>query len=107
MLEIFRNPALLLLFCTITVLMLTACNTPQGDIMEGKRWFAMHNCSACHGQNANNGRAARISAIDMSFGSFVRFLRNPDTPSMPPFPESKISRDDAADIYAWLKSMPE
>ena len=67
----------------------------------------MHNCYACHGKNANDGRAPKIAAIDRSFGSFVRFLRNPDSASMPSFPEEIISRQDAADIYSWLKSLPE
>lgn len=102
-----RTVSLLLLFSALTVVSLTACNTPQGNATEGKKWFAMHNCSACHGENANNGKAAAISAIEMSYGAFSRFLRNPDSPSMPRFPESKLPKEDAADIYAWLKSMPE
>lgn len=88
-------------------MLLTACTAPDGNVDEGKRWFAMHNCSACHGDNGNNGRAAQISATDMSFGSFVKYLRNPDSPSMPKFTEEKVSEEDAADIYAWLKSMPQ
>jgi mono/diheme cytochrome c family protein len=89
------------------MLILTACFTPKGDIEEGKRWYVMHNCYACHGNNGNDGRAAEITGIDMGFSSFVRFLRNPDSPSMPPFSESKLPKDDAADIYAWLRSLPK
>lgn len=102
-----RNSSFLLLFFAILALSLTACDGSEGNAVNGKRWFAMHNCSACHGENANNGRAAHISAIDMSFSRFVGYIRNPDSPSMPRFPENKLSKEDAADIYAWLKSMPE
>jgi hypothetical protein len=41
----------------------------------------------------------------MSFSSFVRKLRTTDAPIMPPFPESKLSKQDAADIYAYLQSI--
>lgn len=88
-------------------MLLGGCNTPNGDAAEGKRWYAMHNCSACHGQHGNDGRAAAIAAIDMSFGSFVKILRDPYSPSMPKFPETKLPEKDAADIYAYLKSLPE
>ena len=88
-------------------LLLLGCNSPKGDAANGQRWYAMHNCSACHGANGNDGRAAEVSAIDMSFGSFVKILRNPPSPSMPSFSEKKVSEADAADIYAWLKSMPK
>ncbi|SHO51064.1 c-type cytochrome [Desulfopila aestuarii] len=97
------------LACSVigATLLLGGCNSPKGDAAEGLRWYNMHNCSACHGPNGNDGRAAKISAIDMSFGAFVGILRDPYSPSMPRFTEKKISEKDAADIYAWLKSMPE
>lgn len=65
----------------------------------------MNNCSGCHGAHGNDGRAVDIANLDMSFGSFVKKLRTTDAPIMPPFPESKISEQDAADIYAFLKSV--
>lgn len=88
------------------VLLLNGCNNPQGNATQGKRWYTMHNCSSCHGANGQDGRAAEIAAIDMSFHSFVDILRDPYSPSMPRFPENKLSKEDAADIYAWLKSIP-
>lgn len=106
MIKTSRNVGVLLLVFSSAIL-LTACDGQKGNPADGKRWFTMNNCSACHGLNGNDGRAAHISAIDMSFGSFVRFIRNPDSPSMPKFSENKVSKEDAADIYAWLKSMPE
>ncbi len=98
---------LLILLSLFSLLLLSACNGSGGNAANGERWFSMHNCSACHGKAGNDGRAAAIAGTDMGFGSFVRFLRDPDSPSMPAFPESKLSKNDAADIYAWLKSLPE
>ena len=82
-----------------------ACSTPQGNAGNGKRWYTMNNCSACHGPNGNDGKAVPIAGLDMGFSSFVNKLRTTDAPIMPPFPESKVSPQDAADIYAFLKSL--
>jgi mono/diheme cytochrome c family protein len=90
-----------------TTLLLPACDPPVGSAENGQRWFDMHNCSGCHGKNANDGRAPKIAALDRSFGSFVRFIRNPDSVRMPNFPEERVSKQDAADIYTWLKGLPE
>ncbi len=83
---------------------LSGCGAPEGSVEDGKRWYGMHNCSACHGTKGNDGRAVDIAGIDMSFSSFTGILRRTDAPIMPHFPESKISKQDAADIYAYLKS---
>jgi mono/diheme cytochrome c family protein len=81
------------------------CGAPPGNPTDGKRWFMMNNCSSCHGPHGDDGRAVNIAGIKMGFGSFVRKLRKTDDTIMPPFPVSKISKQDAADIYAYLKSM--
>lgn len=86
-------------------LALYGCGAPAGTPEDGKRWYNMHNCSSCHGLHGNDGRAVDIAGVDMRFGSFVRTLRRTDAPIMPHFSESKISKQDAADIYAYLKSV--
>ena len=84
---------------------LTACSSPPpGNVENGQKWFKMNNCNSCHGEKGTGGRGPAIAGIDMGFGSFVRKLRKKDAPIMPPFPESKVSEQDAADIYAFLKS---
>jgi len=55
--------------------------------------------------NANDGRALAIAGLDMGFSRFEGILRKPYSPSMPAFPEARLSRQDAADIYAWLRSL--
>lgn len=87
------------------VAILAACGAPAGNPENGKRWYAMHNCSACHGKNGNDGRALPVAGLGMSFSKFEGILRKPYSPSMPKFSEEKLSKQDAADIYAWLKSL--
>jgi mono/diheme cytochrome c family protein len=87
------------------VITLSACGTtPAGNTENGQKWYKMNNCSACHGEKGKGGRGPDIAGIDMGFGSFVKKLRKKDAPIMPPFPEEKISEQDAADIYAYLKN---
>ncbi len=85
-------------------LFLSGCGAPPGNPEDGKRWYMMHNCYSCHGLHGDDGRAVKIAGIDMSFGSFVKKLRSTDSSIMRPFPESKLSKQDAADIYAYLKN---
>lgn len=89
----------------LCLIFFSGCSAPPGNPADGKRWYMMNNCFSCHGPNGNDGRAANIAGIEMGFGRFVRKLRRTDAPIMPAFPESKVSRQDAADIYAYLKSM--
>lgn len=89
----------------LSFLIFAGCGAPAGDPEAGKKWYTMHNCWSCHGPNGNDGRAPMIAGLDMRFGSFVRKLRKTDAPIMPAFPESKISEQDAADIYAYLQSL--
>lgn len=95
--------------CSIALFFLvlfSACSAPPGNGDDGKRWFMMNNCSSCHGLHGNDGRAVNIASLDMGFGSFLRKLRSTSGTIMPTFPESKISDQDAADIYAYLQSQP-
>lgn len=86
-------------------LFFSGCSAPPGNAADGKKWYMMNNCHACHGIHGDDGRAVQIAGIDRSFNGFVKKLRKTDAPIMPPFPESKISKQDAADIYAYLQSM--
>jgi mono/diheme cytochrome c family protein len=85
--------------------LLIACGTPTGNPENGKKWFSMNNCTSCHGPHGNDGKAPHIAGLEMGFGGFLGKLRSNQSPIMPAFPESKISKQDAADMYAYLKSI--
>lgn len=86
---------------------LIGCGNPVGNPANGKRWYEMHNCSSCHGPNGNDGRGPEIAGIDMKFGSFEKKLRKGGASIMPEYSKEKIPRQDAADIYEYLKSIKE
>jgi len=104
-LKTLRKVGLLGIFLMTFMVAGSSCAAQSGDAEAGKKWYAMNNCGSCHGPNGNDGRAVNIAGLNMGFGSFVRKLRKTDAPIMPGFPESKISKEDAADIYAYLKSL--
>lgn len=97
----------LVITSTLLVFLTTinGCRTPKGNGQDGKRWYMMHNCNSCHGLHGNDGRAPDIADLDMGFGRFIKKLRTTDAPVMPTFPVTKVSKQDAADIYAYLKSV--
>ena len=89
----------------MTVLLFTSgCTTPDGNAEDGKRWYMMHNCYACHGPNGDDGKGPEIHAKDMGFRSFLSIVRDANSPIMPKFPEAKVSKQDVADMYVWLRT---
>lgn len=87
-----------------TLLLLNSCSAPPGNPENGKRWYMMNNCYSCHGIHGNDGRAVNIAPLKMGFGRFVKRLRKTKSNIMPSFPETKITKQDAADIYSYLNS---
>lgn len=88
----------------MVILLVSGCSTPMGNPEDGKRWYSMHNCFACHGPNGNDGKAPVVNNLEMSFWRFERIIRNAGSPIMPKYPEEKISDQDVADLYAFLKA---
>ena len=94
----------LLLFAIF--LIIGACTSPEGNVADGKRWYSMHTCHACHGIDGQGRRGGpSIAGLKMGYRSFVQRLRNPQTAIMPKYSSEKINDQDAADILAFLKSL--
>lgn len=102
--RIRRTLTLTLSLLILTTLLISSCSTPMGNPQDGERWYAMHNCSACHGPNGNDGKAPDVSNLEMNFFFFKRKIRDAGSPIMPKYPEDKISDQDVADMYALLKA---
>ncbi len=86
-----------------------ADNAPAGNAQNGKKFFTSDGCYECHGfqgQGATQTGAARIGPPQLSFDSFQRYVRQP-TNQMPPYTSKALPDQDLADIYAYLKSIPQ
>jgi len=80
-----------------------------GDAAKGKRVYLADGCFLCHGRvgqgGAMNYPAPAITKLEMPVESFVAFLR--DAPNdMPAYTANVLPDEDAADIYAFLQSLP-
>ena len=86
-----------------------AQNTTSGDVANGKRVYLADGCFMCHGRAGQGGAmnypAPAIAKLEMPVESFVSFLR--DAPNdMPAYSTDVLSDKDAADIHAFLQSLP-
>jgi len=86
-----------------------AQNTPAGDIENGKRVYIAVGCFTCHGRvgqgGAYNYPAPPIAELEMPVEALQAFLREAPN-DMPSYPTSLLSDRDAADVLAFLRSLP-
>jgi mono/diheme cytochrome c family protein len=80
-----------------------------GDAANGKRVYLADGCFECHGRvgqgGAMNYPAPAIAKLEMPVESFVAFLREAPN-DMPAYTANVLSDADAADIFAFLQSLP-
>ncbi|HEY1506581.1 MAG TPA: cytochrome c [Stellaceae bacterium] len=80
---------------------------PQGDAKAGQQVFQADGCWECHGTVAQGGAITgpRLAATALPFDAVLQQLRTPQN-AMPPYEAAILSDGDAANIYAWLKTLP-
>ena len=80
-----------------------------GDPVNGKRVYLADGCFLCHGRSGQGGTfnypAPPIAQVEMPVEAFVAFLRESPR-DMPTYAASVLSDKDAADIHAYLRSLP-
>lgn len=86
-----------------------AQETPKGDAASGKKVYMADGCYQCHGSVGQGGlmtgQAPVLAQTKMPYTAFMRQLRNPIN-DMPPYPDNLLSEKEAADIFAYLQSLP-
>ena len=82
---------------------------PTGDPVNGKRLYMADGCFECHGRAGQGGRfnypTPALAQIALPVESFISFLREAPN-DMPSFSTDVLSDKDAADIHAFLRSLP-
>jgi mono/diheme cytochrome c family protein len=80
---------------------------PPGDAAKGKQLFTADGCYQCHGYVGQGSRSTgpRLARSELPFDAFKQQLRQPSN-EMPPYEETVLPDRDAADIYAFLRSLP-
>ncbi len=86
-----------------------AANAPSGDPAKGRALFTTIGCSYCHGtvEQGGGGRTGglRIARMGIGYEAFLNQLRHPAN-EMPPYVQSALTDKDAADIFAYVDSLP-
>ena len=79
-----------------------------GDVTNGKRLFEKDGCYQCHGYAGQGGTAgARLAQTRHTLATFTAFVRNPPSGGMPPYRAKVLNDQEMADVYAFVKSIPE
>ncbi len=91
----------------LAILGVGSAQTPAGNSTHGKDLFLKNTCYACHGFSGENGPGARLVPMKMTQAGFIGYVRNPPRPNMPSYSAKVLPDSDLADIYAYIKSMPD
>jgi mono/diheme cytochrome c family protein len=81
-------------------------NAPAGNAENGKKLYAQYGCYQCHGYAAQGGVGPRLAPRPLVFASFSRYVRQPSG-EMPPYTVKVLSDSQLADVYAFLRSVPQ
>jgi mono/diheme cytochrome c family protein len=84
-----------------------AAPATTGNVTRGKDLYLSYSCYACHGYDAQTGNGARLLPMRMNQQVFSLYLRAPKTPGMPTYSQKLLSDAQAADIYAYVVSLPK
>jgi mono/diheme cytochrome c family protein len=81
---------------------------PAGSVERGKQVYMKNVCYSCHGTQGQGGdRTAgpKLAPDPFPFVAFEMQLRQPRG-TMPRYPEEFVSKQEAADLYAYIASIP-
>jgi mono/diheme cytochrome c family protein len=84
-------------------------DAPAGDAGNGKRIFLADGCFECHGRvgqgGAYLGPAPVLARTELPYEAFLQQLRDPSN-NMPAYAEPVLADKQAADVFAYLQSLP-
>jgi mono/diheme cytochrome c family protein len=85
-----------------------AQDAPPGAA-NGQRVYLADGCFTCHGRSGQGGNyygtTPALAKTELPFEGFKQQVRNP-VRVMPPFTEAVLSDKEAADIFAFLQTLP-
>ena len=80
---------------------------PRGNVETGKVLYTKIGCYQCHGiegQGAVTG--PRLNQNPITYTRFVSYIRKP-AGEMPPYTAKVVSDQQAADLFAYMQSLPK
>jgi mono/diheme cytochrome c family protein len=86
----------------------TPAPQPTDSVAHGKDLFVQYTCYGCHGFSGQNGNGARLVPMKFPQAGFIAYVRNPPRANQMPSYSPKVLPDrDLADIYAYIRSLPD
>jgi mono/diheme cytochrome c family protein len=85
-----------------------AADAPAGNAQRGKATYNRVGCYECHGWDGQSGggQGPKLGPNPFPYPAFTQQLRSPRN-AMPPYTAKVLSDADIADIYAFVRSLPE
>jgi mono/diheme cytochrome c family protein len=97
-----------LAICPTVLFAVAAIGQTTGDAKHGKELYMKDSCYACHGFSGQNGNGARLVPMKFPQAGFIAYVRNPPRANqMPSFSPKVLADADLADIYAYIKTLPD
>jgi ubiquinol-cytochrome c reductase cytochrome c subunit len=80
---------------------------PRGNVDNGKVLFAKIGCYQCHGREGQGAvTGPRLNQNPITYPRFVAYIRKP-TGEMPPYTAKVVNDQQAADLFAFIQSLPK
>jgi ubiquinol-cytochrome c reductase cytochrome c subunit len=95
-------------FLLVMALLAQNAEPPRGNAENGKMLFTKIGCYQCHGREGQGSTATgpRLNQNPITLPRFVAYIRKP-TGEMPPYTARVVNDQQAADIFAFLQSLPK
>lgn len=94
-------------FAALSTVAFAQDHASAGNAKAGEQVYKAIGCWECHGSVAQGGAISgpRLADTALPYAAFLQQLRVPQN-AMPPYEPKILSDKDAANIYAFLKSLP-
>jgi ubiquinol-cytochrome c reductase cytochrome c subunit len=92
----------------LLLVLLVQTPAPRGNAESGKALFMKIGCYQCHGREGQGSTATgpRLNQNPITYSRFSTYIRKP-TGEMPPYTTKVVSEQQAADLFAYLQSLPK
>ena len=77
-----------------------------GNAENGKKLFLKNGCYECHGTVGQGGTGPRLAPRPLAAAALAAYVRKPGN-GMPPYSVKVMTDAEAADIRAYLATIPE
>lgn len=88
------------------MLLVPALAQDAGNAENGKKLFFRNGCYECHGTVGQGGTGPRLAPKPLTAAALTAYVRKPGG-GMPPYSVKVMSDAEAADIRAYLATIPE